>query len=311
MEKKPLASVAVLTYNSEATVRQCIDSILMQKTDFDYEIVVGDDCSKDSTQSILLDYSQQYPKKFVLLFNELNKGVSWNNVNVLSHCQGEYVAMCEGDDYWMDENKLQTQVDFLRANDDYGFVGAVCAELYPDGSMKMNGEEGSDARQGRWALDGDMFKDAIRGPLTRTPTLCFRNAIVKPYLTHIGAGNDTVLQAILAKHSLFARWTLPMAVYRIGGISNGHESLEKELRYNDYVTANRRLKHKLFPNYCDFDENAFLDRGDYLRLKYAIREKRWRQALTVKKRLRTAQYRKKKYARYLIGPMSCVVLSVF
>lgn len=307
---KPLVSVAVLTYNSESTVRQCIDSILLQKTDFAFEIVVGDDCSTDSTRRILSDYDNQYPSKFVLLLNEMNEGVSKNNIKVLSHCKGEFVAMCEGDDYWIDENKLQRQVDFLRVNDDYGFVGAACNELNPDGSMIINGEKDDAYQQGRWVLDGNVFEYAAIGPVTRTPTICFRNAIIKPYLSYIGAGNDNVLQAILAKHSMFARWTLPMAVYRIGGISNGHAGLEKELRYNDYVAENQYLKHKLFPKYCGYDEEVFLDRADYIRLKYAIHEKKWKEALGIKKSLRTIQYRKKKYARYLMGPTSCCFLSL-
>jgi glycosyltransferase involved in cell wall biosynthesis len=98
METKPLVSVAVLTYNSEDTICQCIDSILMQKTDFNFEIVVGDDGSKDSTPRILSNYATTYPEKFVLLLSETNEGVSKNNNLVLSHCKGEYVAMCEGDE---------------------------------------------------------------------------------------------------------------------------------------------------------------------------------------------------------------------
>lgn len=304
---KPLVSVAVLTYNSETTIRQCIDSILMQKTDFDFEIVVGDDCSEDYTRSILTDYSKQYPAKFVLLFNKTNEGVSKNNISVLSHCRGEFVAMCEGDDYWLDDKKLFRQVEFLRKNDDYGFVGSDCAMLYSDGTIKpFMTDEGL----GQWVLLGDVFAHAVSGPVVRTPVLCFRSSIIKPYLSYVGAGNDTVLQAILAKHSLFAKWSRPMAVYRVGGISNGHSSLEKELKYNDYAALNRRLKHDLFPSYVHFNEDEFLDRGDYIRLKYAVREKKWREALYIKKGLRTPQYRKRKCVKYLLGPISCLVLSI-
>lgn len=303
---KPLVSVAVLTYNSESTIRQCIDSILMQEADFDYEIVVGDDCSTDGTPGILADYSKRYPSKFVLLMNETNEGVSRNNNKVLSHCNGKYVAMCEGDDYWLDKEKLSRQVKFLENNTDYGFVGSPCAELHPSGEMRLKAGAGE---TGRWILIGDVFQSTMSGPIVRTPSLCFRYSILKPYLSYVGAGNDTVLQAILAKHSLYARWSLPMAVYRIGGISNAHSSLEKELKYNDYVYTNRHLKKLLFPDHFHIDEDALLDRGDYIRLKYAIREKKWKKALEIKERLRTLEYRKKNYAKYLKGPVSCFFLS--
>ena len=303
---KPLVSVAVLTYNSESTICQCIDSILMQEADFDFEIVVGDDCSTDGTPGILADYSERYPGKFVLLLNEENEGVSRNNNNVLSHCNGKYVAMCEGDDYWLDKEKLSRQVDFFFFFTDYGFVGSPCAELLPNGEMKAMDRT---SETGRWVLLGDVFESTKIAPIIRTPSLCFRISIIKPYLSYVGAGNDAVLQVILARYSLFARWTLPMAVYRIGGISNGHYSMEKELKYNDYLYNNEYLKHVLFPNDCGFNENFFLDRADYIRLKYAIREKNWKKAVKIKKRLRTLWYRKKKYAKYLKGPISCFFLS--
>ena len=112
-------SVGILTYNQEKYIRQCLDSVLMQKVDFDYEIVVGDDASTDGTQDILRDYAKHYPGKFVLLLGEKNEGISMNYKKVLTACKGEYVALCEGDDYWTDMTKLQKQVDFLENHPDY------------------------------------------------------------------------------------------------------------------------------------------------------------------------------------------------
>lgn len=306
-------SVAVITYNHEATIRQCLDSILNQLVDFDYEIVVGDDCSTDSTQSILREYATKYPNRFVLKLNPENEGVSRNNIHVLSCCKGEFIAMCEGDDYWSDAEKLKKQVGFLRKNKEYGFVGSACYLLYPDGRMKVEGSVdavGPDV-QGEWVMDGNVFQETLKGPVTRTVTICFRSSLIKDYLQYIGAGNDTVLQAILAKNSLFARWSLPMAVYRIGGISNAHSSLEKELKYHEYVLTNRRLKNRLFPECFRIDEKELMDRGDYIRLKYAIRDCNWRYALVIKKGLRSARYRSKSYAKYLKGPLSCFILSCY
>jgi len=113
-------SVLFITYNHEEYLRQSLDGILMQKTNFDYEIVVGEDCSTDNTREILKEYAEKYPDKFVLLFREKNFGRPTMNVyDTGMHCQGEYIAFLEGDDYWTDENKLQKQVDFLDANKEY------------------------------------------------------------------------------------------------------------------------------------------------------------------------------------------------
>ncbi|MBN2693423.1 glycosyltransferase, partial [bacterium] len=120
--KEPLVSVFMMAYNHEKYIIQAIDSILMQKVDFEYEIVIGEDCSTDQTRDILLSYKKKYPNKFNLLLHEKNVGAMKNQNAVLNACKGKYIAFCEGDDYWIDSNKLQKQVDFLEANSDYGLV---------------------------------------------------------------------------------------------------------------------------------------------------------------------------------------------
>lgn len=301
----PVASVLVITFNHELYIKKCLDSILEQQVDFSYEIVVIDDCSTDRTSHILTEYSQKYPQ-IRYIRNPVNYGISNNNNMGISVCRGLYVSMLEGDDFWIDPLKLKREVTFLQSHSEYGFTGGACSELMPDGSTLSKSSD----ELGRWIFIGNVFLSAAKHPVTRTATLCFRRSIVLPYLDKVGAGNDTVLQAILAHNSFFARWSLPVAVYRRGGISNGFKSLERELLYNDYVVTNRRLKRELFPEYCKFDEDGLLDRGDYIRLKYAIKDNDWRKALKLKKSLRTKGYRKKGFSFFLLGPISCFILSI-
>ncbi len=94
----------------------------MQKCDFDFDIVVGEDCSTDNTRTILLEYQKKYPSKFRLLLHEKNIGAMNNQMETLSACKGKYIALCEGDDYWTDPLKLQKQVDFLESHEDYNGV---------------------------------------------------------------------------------------------------------------------------------------------------------------------------------------------
>lgn len=112
-------SVFMITYNHETYIAEALDSILMQKTDFDFDIVIGEDCSTDATRRIVLEYSRKYPDKIKLLLHNVNVGFISNLMYVLEACTGKYVAMCEGDDYWTDPFKLQKQVDFLEANKEY------------------------------------------------------------------------------------------------------------------------------------------------------------------------------------------------
>ena len=127
-------SVFVVTYNQEKYIRQCLDSILMQMVDFDYEVVIGEDHGTDGTRAICEEYAKKYSQIRLLPLME-RLGIAGNWKRVLSECKGEYIAMCEGDDYWLDPNKLQKQVNFLEAHSDVGYVFTRHLRTRPDGSV--------------------------------------------------------------------------------------------------------------------------------------------------------------------------------
>jgi glycosyltransferase involved in cell wall biosynthesis len=106
-------SVAMITYNHERYIAKALDNVLSQSTNFDYEVIIGEDFSTDNTRSIIIDYQKRYPDKFQLLLNDKNIGMHKNTAQVLRACRGQYVALLEGDDYWTSTHKLQLQVDFL------------------------------------------------------------------------------------------------------------------------------------------------------------------------------------------------------
>lgn len=119
----PLVSICSITYNHAPFIRQCLDGFLMQKTNFPIEIIINDDCSTDGTTEIIREYAEKYPDKIFPIFHEQNlysqgvRGIFQKFV--FPKVRGKYIALCEGDDYWIDPNKLQKQVDFLEANPDY------------------------------------------------------------------------------------------------------------------------------------------------------------------------------------------------
>jgi glycosyltransferase involved in cell wall biosynthesis len=122
MKSHPKVSVLCLTYNQHKYIRQCLDSILAQKTNFGYEILVNDDASSDGTTDILKDYENNYPGVVRLNIqkeNQYSKGVRNMMIHfLLPKAKGKYIAICEGDDFWTDDNKLQLQVDYLEKNKD-------------------------------------------------------------------------------------------------------------------------------------------------------------------------------------------------
>ena len=113
-------SVAIITYNQQETIAQTLDSILCQKGDFELEVVIGEDCSKDNTPAICREYADRYPDKVVLLQEGHNLGIMRNFANTINHCTGDLIGICAGDDYWCDEYKLQKQLDYLMAHPECG-----------------------------------------------------------------------------------------------------------------------------------------------------------------------------------------------
>ncbi len=116
-----MVSVCMITYNHEQYIDKAIKGVLMQKCNFSVELIIGDDCSNDKTSHICLDYAEKYD--FVrVITSESNIGMIPNFIRTISHCTGEYIAFCEGDDYWIDPYKLQKQVDYLDVNSNVSMV---------------------------------------------------------------------------------------------------------------------------------------------------------------------------------------------
>ncbi|MBE6344462.1 MAG: glycosyltransferase [Spirochaetaceae bacterium] len=114
-----IVSINTLTYNHEKYIAQCIEGILMQKTNFAFELLIHDDASTDNTAAIIKEYEKKYPKIIKPIYqteNQWSKGIKISATYQYPRAKGKYIAFCEGDDYWIDENKLQMQVDILEAN---------------------------------------------------------------------------------------------------------------------------------------------------------------------------------------------------
>jgi glycosyltransferase involved in cell wall biosynthesis len=116
--KRPKVSVIMITYMHEAYISDAINGVLMQKCDFDVELIISDDCSPDRT-SVIVEGFEDHPNYEWIRYvrHDSNKGMMGNFIWALEQASGEYIAMCEGDDYWTNPLKLQMQVDFLEAND--------------------------------------------------------------------------------------------------------------------------------------------------------------------------------------------------
>lgn len=115
----PLVSIRTSTYNHGPYIKQCIEGVLMQKTNFAFEYIIGEDFSTDETREIVFDYARKYPNIIRVITADYNVGSKANGRRCINACRGKYMALCEGDDYWTDPLKLQKQVDFLEGHPEY------------------------------------------------------------------------------------------------------------------------------------------------------------------------------------------------
>lgn len=120
--KKLKVSVCVVTYNQEKYIGQCLQSIVDQETDFDFEVIVGDDCSTDNTHVVVREFLEKYPKIFRAIFHRRNMGGVQNYLDVHNSASGEYIAHMDGDDFWL-PGKLKEQINFLQ-------IHPACTAVY-------------------------------------------------------------------------------------------------------------------------------------------------------------------------------------
>ena len=217
--KNPLLSVCVQTYEHENFITQCLEGILMQKTNFTFEVLLGDDGSIDKTRQICLEYAKKYPEKIRLFLHHRENNIVINGnptgrfnlaYNIFSS-NGQYIAICEGDDYWTDPYKLQKQVSFLESNKEYSLCFHHVKILTPLGVLTNDFITKIPKKY------QTLENFAENGNYIHTPTVVFRNIIkVFPLEFFYVSFGDYFLYFLLAKHGNFYCLKKNMAVYRYG-----------------------------------------------------------------------------------------------
>ena len=164
-------SVCMITFNHAAFIEQAIKSVLMQEADFDFELVIGDDCSTDGTAAIVADYQKRHPAKIRAFLREKNLGMQKNSMQTHDACHGQYLALLEGDDYWTDPLKLQKQVDFLDNHRE-------CAACFHNVLLidDCNGDSLTLAYSGKMK-SCYTFRDIIQGNFIYTASVVARNGL--------------------------------------------------------------------------------------------------------------------------------------
>lgn len=233
-------SVCVITYNHENYIRECLDGILMQKVNFNYEILINDDASTDATQSIIKQYQRKYPEQVFPIFqkkNQFSQGVRGINFRFnFPRARGKYIALCEGDDYWTDPRKLSIQLAFLEDNPDYSLCFHNVKVIKNVKGRKP--EERLFKDYSKNEFDG---RDVLRSWLIPTASIVFRNIGHQnfPSFTTEFTFGDLSLQLTLAEYGKLALLPQTMSVYRINDSSITIRNINEPLHYRENI---RQLK---------------------------------------------------------------------
>ncbi|MCB9046937.1 MAG: glycosyltransferase [Chitinophagales bacterium] len=221
---KPKVAVFVVTYNHENYIAKALESIVAQKTDFQYKVFIGEDYSTDKTREICLSYKNEYPQIIELILHSQNIGSRNNAQLVYKACfdsGAEYIAMCEGDDYWIDDYKLQKQVDFLDLNPEF----SLCFH-----DVKVLSDEKLDVNPINYSKDVYDIYDIANDNVINTVSVLWRKSMIDGVASYIQISIlDYYLYMCLAKKGKIKYIPEVMAVYRLHntGMWSG-KSIEKQ-----------------------------------------------------------------------------------
>ena len=204
-------SVCMITYNHGKFIAQAIEGVMMQETNFEYELLIAEDCSTDKTREICMLYGNKYPGKIRLLLRDKNLGMMPNFIQATQACRGTYIALCEGDDYWTSPHKLQKQVDFLDSHPDF----AICShnvKVMHEGSTPPD-IEWLGAKHKEVSTLGDLLRNGSGGA---TCSLVYKNRVFGdfPDWYYTIKGGDWALQVLCASQGKMRYFREVMGVFR-------------------------------------------------------------------------------------------------
>lgn len=235
----PLVSVCVVTYNHEKYIGRCLEGILMQQTSFPFEIVIGEDCSTDNTRNIIRYFENKHPGIIRPIYHDKNVGAARNNFEYcFSKINSRYIAICDGDDYWTDPLKLQTQVEFMESNSQCVLCFHRVREIDQDDRIVRQQELSCETLFYSW-------KDILHISIP-TLSVVFRNCIDQfPKEIFEVKSGDTFLFGMLSRYGGAADLGFIGAHYRVhaGGTYSGKSQVEQ---YRQTIHTRKLMQRSSF-----------------------------------------------------------------
>ena len=271
-----LVSIVIITYNQEQWIRQTIESIMAQKTDYPFEVIIGDDCSTDATLSICLEYAEKHNNIKVITYKH-NQGVAGNWVGCVRECTGKYIMNCAGDDYWHNPNKIQLQVDFMENHPSCVISHTDFDKLFVKNKRLI---KSYNTREGIVPPEGKILKKVLSGQERMSAvTICYRTEMLKKYcpldmyVSMRFPREDWPTILILSAHGDICYIPVSTATYRVGQVSItnsiDYDKIRRRAQLDKQMTE---YLYSLFPEFGPFKEGWWYDTYVYHNLLIAAYE---------------------------------------
>lgn len=231
----PIVSVVMTTFGHEEYIKEAIEGVLMQDCNFNYELIIANDCSPDNTDGIVHEILKEHARAHFVKYtrHEDNLGMLSNFMWSLKEATGEFIAICEGDDYWIDPYKLQKQVNYLRSNEGYGAVFTDTDYLYQRNAKVIRSFDKKNRLQ---IPSGQVTEDLLYKNLYKTCTVLFRNRNLNELFSILYREQfllgDKPLWLFLSESMKFGYLPESTSVRRVLATSASHyERLEDNIRF--------------------------------------------------------------------------------
>jgi len=298
-------SVVMITYNHEQYIKQAIEGVLIQETDFEVELIISNDASTDRTDEVVNEAIKNYKGKINIRYynHKKNKGATNNFIWTLKQAQGKYIAICEGDDYWTDPYKLQKQVDFLEENEEYGMVCTQNIVYYQHTKKFIYPKETNKNKI--------ITFDTLSNSQISTLTVVVRKIYIENYINIVKKSNgilatyDYLIWTYISFYTIIKKLKDITAVYRISnqGISNNPKNFYKLKRefFRGYI---------FLVNYFKINDKPTVRKEIYEKSKrlylYACKTKDNDNLLIMK----TSLFKNKDYYRLYLLKIACKFPSI-
>lgn len=231
----PLVSIRCITYNHEKYIRDALEGFVMQKTNFKFEAIVHDDASTDNTAAIIQEYAEKYPEIIKPIFeteNQYSKHDGSLTRIMNAACKGKYIALCEGDDYWIDPYKLQKQVDLMENNPNCSLCYHACKNIYEDESCTPFGETVKETYNALYILNYPF----------QTATVLIKKEVLL----------SDIYQKAIATKCLSGDILLFLSASTIGTMKGINEQMSVYRRHKNGASINMWNKNNLYNHYVSW-----------------------------------------------------------